>query len=269
MKKHLKPLAIAVVLTGSVFAFNACTCSQQSGNKTSKKEIEKEVKEFIYPLPTSFEVTEMLNRIGAAYIIDLCNPAANADKYVTEKSQALNLGVYGADLSYASTYRQRQETMDYMTASKKLIEELSISAAIDPDILDKIEQSADNKDALVKLITESFYSTYAFLQKNERAGVSATIMTGSWIEALYIATHISEDTYNNVEMLKIVMNQKESLNKLFEILEKDKQNSQVQEVLTDMTTIKAMFDAVEGGITEDQYKAIVTEVRSLRAKIVA
>jgi hypothetical protein len=269
MKKYFKPLSFAVVLAGATIAFNACTCSQQTDNKASKQEIEKEVKEFVYPLPTSFEVTEMLNRIGASYIISLSNPASNAGKYITEKSQALNLGVYGADLSYASTYRQHQETMDFMSASKKLIEELSISAAIDPEIVTKIEQSGDDKDALVKLITESFYNTYAFLQKNERGGVSAIIMAGSWIEALYITTNISEDTFNNKEMVKIVMDQKETLAKLLEIMAKDATNDNVKEVMQDLQPIKALFDALDGGISEDQFNAIVAEVRALRSKIVA
>jgi hypothetical protein len=269
MKKYLKPVAALVMIAGSVIMFNACTCSQQSGETASKKEIQKEVQDFVYPLPTAFEVTEMLNRIEAPYIIGLSNPAGNAGKYITEKSQALNLGVFGADLSYASTYRQRQETMDYMNASKKLIEELNISAAIDPDIIDKIEQSADNKDALVDLISDSFYSTYAFLQRNERTGVSAIIMAGTWVEGLYIATHISEDTFNNKEMVQIVMNQKASLNKLYDILVKDEQNRNVKDVLNDLLPIKGLFDAVDGAISEDQYNAIVSEVRALRTKITA
>ncbi|MFT3740660.1 MAG: hypothetical protein QM786_18065 [Breznakibacter sp.] len=268
MKKYLNPLALVLSLTGAAVAFNACTCNQQSGS-TSKKEIEKEVKEFVYPLPTAYEVTEMLNRIEAPYILGLSNPIANAGKYITEKSQALNLGVYSADLSYASAYRQKQETMDYMAASKKLIEELNISAAIDPDIVDKIEQSADDKDALVKLITESFYGTYAFLQKNERAGISSLIMAGSWVEALYISTNISEDTFKNKEMVQIVMDQKDTLAKLLEIMAKDAQNSNVTDMVNDLQSVKNAFDTINGGISEEQYSTIVKEVRILRDKIVA
>lgn len=268
MKKYFKSLAVALTVVSTAVAFNACTCNQQSGT-TSKKEIEKEVKEFVYPLPTAYEVTEMLNRIEAPYILGLSNPVGNAGKYITEKNQALNLGVFGADLSYASTYRQKQETMDYMSASKKLIEELNISAAIDPEIVNKIEQSADDKDALVKLITESFYGTYAFLQKNERAGVSSLIMAGSWVEALYITTHISEDTFNNKEMVKIVMDQKATLAKLLEIMAKDAQHNNVADVINDLQPIKSAFDAVDGAISEAQFNAIVKEVRALREKIVA
>jgi len=268
MKRYLKPIALSVAVSAAAFTFNACNGGQQAP-KTNRSDIEKEVKEIVYPLPTSFEVTEMLNRIGASYIIGVSNPAASATKYMTEKSQALNLGIYGADLSYASTYRQRQETMDYMAASRQLIEELNISAAIDPEIVSKIEANAENKDALVKIISDSFYNTYSFLQKNERSGVSSLIMAGSWIEALYIATHISEDTYNNKEMEKIVMDQNETLKKLLDIMSKDAANADVAETIKAFAPLKAIYDGINGGITEDQLNSIAKEVQALRSKIVA
>lgn len=264
MRTYLK----GITLSGAALLMVLASCNNAPKKTDEKKVIENKVKDVVYPLPTSYEVTEMLNRIGAEYILTLSNPAANASKYMTEKAQALNLGVYGADLSYASTYRQKQETLDFMAASKQLIEELNISAAIDPNIVDKVEQNADNKDALVKLVTDSFYATYAYLQNNDRAGVSSIIMAGSWIEALYIATHISEDTYNNKEMVKIVMDQKATLKELLEILNKDADNADVQEVITDLTPIKTVYDAINGGINEDQLNSISDLVKTLRSKIV-
>jgi hypothetical protein len=269
-KKYTKAIMFVAVIASAMVLMTACNCSQQSSkNKVSKQEIEREVKDLVYPMPTSFEVTEMLNRIGAAYILNLSNAPSGAGKYITEKSQALNLGVYGADLSYASTYRQKQETLDFMTASKKLIDELNITAAIDAEIIDKIEQSADNKEQLVDLITNSFHDTYRFLQKNDRAALSALIMTGSWVEGLYIATHISEDTFNNKEMVQIIMNQKESLTKLVEILKQYPGNDDVMDMLNQVMKVKNIYDSVDGAISEAQFNSIKTEVRLLRDKIVA
>ncbi|MFW6043007.1 MAG: hypothetical protein ACOCPW_01485, partial [Marinilabiliaceae bacterium] len=127
------------IIVSVALVFTAC---QSSGKKDSrdgeektkseprieKEEVEEDVREFVYPLPTTFEVTEMLNRIGASYILALSNSDDNVDKYLTEKKQALNLGVYGADLSYASTYNQKQPTIDYMEASKKLVDALNMSS---------------------------------------------------------------------------------------------------------------------------------------------
>lgn len=243
---------------------------KQAATDANKKEIEQEVREFVYPLPTSFEVTEMLNRIGAAYILTLSNPANNVNKYLTEKKQALNLGVYGADLSYSSTYRQRQEIMEYMSSSKELMEELNLSAAVDPKIIDKIEQASDDKDSLITIITNSFYNTYDYLKKNDRGGVSSIIMTGSWVEALYIATHISDDTFNNKEMIKIILDQKKSLDQLLEIMAKDQGNEDVQAVYKDLLPIKEIYESIElDAISEMQLNKIKTAIKELRDKIVA
>lgn len=244
---------------------------QQTSTKPriEKEEVEKDVKEFVYPLPTSFEVTEMLNRIGAAYILTLSNSTDNVDKYLTEKKQAINLGVYGADLSYASTYNQKQQTMDYMEVSKKLIDALNISGALPSDIIEQIEQNQDDKDALVKIITNTFYDTYEYLNANGRGAVSMLVLAGSWVEALYITTNISENTYQNKEMVKIVMKQKASLNKLLELMKKHEDDESVREVMHQLQPLANVYNMVEeNAISEEQMNIIIKETQKIRAAFV-
>lgn len=234
-----------------------------------KDQVKTEVAEFVYPLPTAFEVTQMLNRIGASYILSLSNPAENAEKYFTEKSRALNLGVYSADLSYASTYNQKQITIDYMNASNKLIEELDFSDAIDENLPEKIEQAENDKDQMIELITNTFYNTYEFLNKTNRGSVSVLVLAGSWVEGLYIAMHISEDTYNNVEMVKMVMDQKEPLQKLMDLITEHASDNAVAETGTLLTPIHTIYSELgEGSISQSQMEAIAAEVAGIREQIV-
>ena len=71
-----------------------------------------------YPIPTSFELTELIQRAGAPYILTLSNDSEKAGDYITQKDKALNLGVYGTDLCYASTYMMKQGTMLFLESSK-------------------------------------------------------------------------------------------------------------------------------------------------------
>ncbi|PRZ02018.1 hypothetical protein BY457_10138 [Marinilabilia salmonicolor] len=274
MRNLLSQPLIAIVLSLAL-VFSACQSGQKKDDKgenksvrtqkIDKEEIEQDVREFVYPLPTSFEVTEMLNRIGASYILTLSNSAENVDKYLTETKQALNLGVYGADLSYASTYNQKQQIVTYMEASKKLIDVLNITGALPTDILDKIEQNEDNKDELVEIITNTFYDTYEFLNVNQRGSVSMLVLAGSWVEALYITTNISEDTYQNKEMVKIVMEQKSSLNKLLEIMKKYESDPAVAAVIEQLTPLAEIYNMVEdNAISEKQMNMIIQEVTMVR-----
>jgi hypothetical protein len=267
---------LAFVVTAAILSFIGCSgnsnkaASDQSVVSDIKKEqIKENVTEFVYPLPTAFEVTDMLNRIGASYILSLSNPADNVEKYFTEKSKALNLGIYSADLSYASTYNQKQNTIDYMNASNKLIEELDFSDAIDKELPEKIEKVENDKDKLIDLITNTFYSTYEYLNKTDRGSVSVLVLAGSWVEALYIATHISEDTYNNAEMVKIVMNQKEPLDILMDLMQDFAASPDVAASIEELAPLYEIFNQLEdGSISETQMKTITTEVANLRESIV-
>nr|WP_319400205.1 hypothetical protein [uncultured Carboxylicivirga sp.] len=270
--KSIFPIVSLIIVTSVIFA--SCNSGSKSSTKSStpeikKENVEKEVRDFVYPLPTSFQVTEMLNRIEAAYILSLSNPVANVEKYLTEKSQALNLGVYSADLSYASTYNQKQETVDFMNASKSLIEELDIAPALDKNLLEKIESNLDDKDELVDVITNSFYDTYEYLNKNDRGSVSLLVLAGSWVEALYISTHISEDTFNNKEMVVIIMNQKEPLNKLMALLKQQEADADIAETIEDLKILHEIYNSVDAGsITEDQLTAIQENVAVVRDKFI-
>jgi hypothetical protein len=279
MRNLLNQPLIVIVLTVAL-VFSACQSGKKkdsnkedkdavTAKKIEKEEIEKDVRDFVYPLPTSFEVTEMLNRIGASYILTLSNPAENVDKYLTEKKQAINLGVYGADLSYASTYNQKQQIMSYMDASRKLIDALNISGALPSDIIEQIEKNEENKDKLVEIITNTFYDTYDYLNANNRSAVSMLVLAGSWVEALYITTNISEDTYQNKEMVKIVMQQKSSLNKLLDLMKNYEEDEDVAEVMKQLKPLAKVYNMVEeNAISEGQMDIIIEEVSKVRADFV-
>lgn len=275
--KKLTNCRYIVFLVVIVFAFNFVGCKQVDKKKNEgqtvkpllKKAIEKEVKDVVYPLPTTFELTSMLNRIGADYILGLSNSSENADKYFTEKARALNLGVYSADLSYASTYQRKQETMLFLKASKSLIDNLEITSAYNETLVEEVEKNLDNKDQLVKVITNSFYDTYEFLNKNAKGNVALMVVSGSFIEGLYIATHISENTYANSEIVKVIFDQKESLEKLLTVLGAEAKDPNIDSLIMELNGLKLSYDKiVDGSMNEEQLKEITASVAKLRESIV-
>jgi predicted small secreted protein len=266
---------ITSLLIAMSFVMASCNTGANKGQKSEavqidKAEVENEVREFVYPLPTSFEIVEMLNKIEASYIFELTNSTDNASKYFTEKEKALNLGIYGGDLSYASTYNQKQETLNFMDASRALLEGLDLQGAVSEDLPEQIEANEDNKEVLVELITNSFYDTYDFLQRNNRAPVSALVMAGAWVEGLYIATHISEETFNSKEMIEIVLKQKDPLVKLMEILSDYKTEASVAETIDDLSELASIYASIETtAITQEQMTQIAEESLKVRSKFVS
>ncbi|MBL7111698.1 MAG: hypothetical protein ISS19_07130 [Bacteroidales bacterium] len=221
-----------------------------------------------YPLPTAFEVTKLLIDAGAGYILDLCNRTENIDTYINLKSKALNLGVYGADLSYAATYNQTQETMQYLEATSRLINDLQISTGFNQSLVTRVEDNLDNVDSLILIITESFISTYEYLIENEQDNISVLVLAGSWIEALYITTQITIISINNEKIVDIISDQDKTLEKLIEIMEPLKDDPMIQDIHKSLKELKTHFDKEDKTFTKEQLDALIEKTESVRNKIV-
>ena len=276
LKSLIKQVSISFLSVVLIISLVNCkggsnsSSDESSSQKLDKSELEQKVRDVVYPLPTAFEVTEMINKIEASYIIGISNETANVDKYFTDKDQALNLGVYSADLSYASTYKMKQEVMSYMKVSQDLIIDLGITGAFSSDLVDQVEASLDNKDKLVDLITNTFYDTYEYLVKNNKEDLSLLVLAGTWIEGMYITCNISETVYNNPELVKVILHQKASLDKLVDLLVPHNEHETIKSVLLDLKPIKDIYDSVdETGITEAQLKKIIEQTTALRTKLVS
>ena len=258
-------------------AFALFGCSGDSGKKEKKTdmpkdktEMKKAVKEIVYPLPTSFEVTNMLNKAGASYILNISNSVQNVDKYMTEKSRALNLGVYGADLSYASTYQQSNETMSYFKASKRLTDDLNISTSFNKELLNKIEANLNNKEELVNIVTNSFHDTYKYLNKNGKGNLSILVLTGTWVEGLYIASQLASTSKDkNDDIVKVIVSQKKVFNKLMKIMEKSKDNADIAEIHGELKTVHEILNATKDKMSKEQFDKFAKEIEKLRTKIVS
>jgi uncharacterized pyridoxamine 5'-phosphate oxidase family protein len=266
----------AVILFAIAILLSSCKGKTDTGasgdisvdeSELSKDYAIRDVSE--YPLPTAFEVTTLLIEAGAGYIFDICNRVENVDKYITMQSKALNLGVYGADLSYAATYNQSQETMQYLQVSSQLIDELQISSGFNRDLVDRVEKNIDIVDSLIVIISDSFYDTYRHLQQNNQDELSVLVMAGSWIEAIYITSQIALTSQNNEELKKIIASQDPSLTKLLEIMEPVKSDEKIGELLTELQKIKAIFTSAGNMLDDDQLEELVGLTEELRTGIIA
>ncbi len=221
-----------------------------------------------YPMPTSFQVTETINKAGAAYISGITNQIENIEKYFTAKSRALNLGVYGADLAYVSTYQKKQETMNYLEASKKLIDQLEITTAFNEGLVEKVEKNLENKDTLIQIISKSYYDTYEFLTQNGRDNLSLLVIAGSWIEGLYITSQVALSTKSNQEIVQIIINQKATLNDLIELLNPSSSDPSIADVLTDLNNLKVMFDQLDNPSQNEIFNNVIKKLEIIRNKII-
>jgi hypothetical protein len=279
IKRYAFIAAMAIMIAAIGFSLPGCKQAQKEqgtekeksqDEKITKSEIKEDVSEVVYPLPDNFEITKTLNDIGASFIISLTNDVEKANKYVTEEKQALNLGVYSADLSYATTYNMRQYTMDYMDATKKLVNELGITGAYSPEFIKQIKANFDNKDKLVDMVTNSFYKTYKFMQQQGKDELSVMVVAGTWIEAMYLTTHVSENTFHNKKIVDLIRNQEKSLKKLIDLLKPYNDNETVKNILADLKSMWEIYqNRSEEGFTESQVSQLQKLSGQVRNEIIS
>ena len=274
--KVIRTFVLFVITGGLLFTVYSCkplSDKDKNGKKVllkpvAKEVIESELKEFVYPLPTSFEVTEMINDLEIGYDIGVSNPTENADKYFTEAKKAINLGAYGADLAYASTYQMKQEVILFLETSRNLADDLGIASIYNEELISEVENSIDNKEKLVNLITDSFYDIYSHLNQNGKANLALLGVAGSWVESLFITTQVSANVYHNIGLVKIIHKQKASLEMLMDILNDNEGDEKIDKMIIELTPLFNIYETVDENLSEKQVNAIVTEVEKLRTQLV-
>jgi hypothetical protein len=219
----------------------------------------KSVKEIFYSLPSPLETAMILKQAGAKYNEELLNPTENTSRYVTNKSMALNLGIYTTDLSYASLFDQTQATINYMNASKKMAEGLGILNAIDEDIIERLEANINNRDEIMDIISETIMNSSSFFEENDRQAMSNIVLVGGWIEGLYIATNLVEPDadFNNNELVNRIIDQKLTLSTVISLLDENSDNEDVQMVMVNVNELKRIFDKIE--ITSSKIEPVTDE----------
>jgi len=265
---------IFLTLAAAAFSAGLISCTGKQEKKrdtpTAEEKLEREIREYTYPLPSAFEVANMLNQIEASYIVGISNDSQNAENYFSERDKAVNLGIYAADLAYATTYNQKAEINSCFTACQTLVQELDFTAAFDQELPDQIEANLNNKDKLVEIVTNMFENTYSYLNSQGRTEISYLIMTGTVVEGLYLTTHISENTFQNPKIIQAILFQKEPLMKLEKMIENFKDAELMKDAYGDIKQINAVYAMEKGStsMTEAQVNNLTEVITGIRDELV-
>ena len=261
---------IAVVM----LTLNGCknTPEKQEGESSSvlvPKDKEAVIEDLSgYPIPTSFEISDLVYKAGAPYINNLSNEPGKAGDYITQRDMALNLGVYGTDLCYASTHAMKHGTMLYLEASKILIDELGISTTFNSDYAARIESNLDDRDSVIYIVTDSFYVTWNYLVTNKQDILARLVVCGSWIEGIYTTTNIAKTARDNTKFLEILAQQKNSLNKLVKLMEPVKNLEDISGIFKGLFDLQDLYEGVGDAMTEEQLEQVSEKIDALRGDII-
>lgn len=249
MKAHQKPFfgLTSIILVLAIFFAGCAGNSTRQENEATSDSIQKEftlspeAQNLLYTLPTPLEVTELLQSAGAGFIFDITNPISSVGKYVTEKSKALNLGIYSADLAYSATYNRTDETNKFLGCTSQLANELGIAGVYESNLVENVKKFGDNKDSLVALVSDIFYTTNDFLSKNNRNEVAVYVAAGAFTEGLYLASSLNMVANDNTKISTVLANQQENYTKLMSVLDIYQGEESMKSIYDAMIRIKPIF----------------------------
>jgi hypothetical protein len=195
-----------------------------------------------YSVPTPNELFGIVKEEGGALQIDLINSLENEEGYIDLKSKALNFGVYSADLGYMSCFDHSLEFLKYTKTVERLGEELGISEVFDKDLMDRIENNEGNNDSLFTISNDTYYDSYQFLEENEKGTELALIISGGFIESLYIVSNLVDDYEENNAIIKKIGDQKLVLENILDFCTTYMDDSNVAEIMDHLYTLGETFD---------------------------
>jgi len=287
-----------------VIVFMATCQSTQTGNDedfvlppddaslTTGTEVDG-LQEIVQSFNNPVEMAALLKDVGVPFSMKYLCPTNNADDYNTNFKKALGLGVLSVDLGYLNIYNKSSSIINYITVIKRLADGLKIGQFFDFQSIKTLATTSDNLDSLMYLCVNSFNQMDTYLRDNKRSHLSILIVTGMWVEGLYLASQVYKEKPNK-DVGERIGEQKIILNEIYQILKKYQTDKNFSGLVKDLEEIKKVFDEVKityevgepqtvekGGvvtiiqndkstvtISAEQLKEITTRTEKIRTKLI-
>jgi hypothetical protein len=257
-----------ILLTGGVLMLASHSCSTCSRQQTAMLEdvtidladlaidstyINMARKAF-YALPTPIEMSMLIKSSGINYQSALLNDPSNVSKYLTNQKMALNFGIYITDLTYAGLFDQSQTVLRYKRAILQLTDGLSLRSAIDPNTMQLLEANINNRDIVLQIISDMYASCTASLNEDDRYFLTLAMLTGGWIEGMYIATSMIDEKLasNKDRMNQLVINQKLTFDMMWQVMSELKNIPDVSALMNEMSDLAQLINQVNVNQTPNE-----------------
>ncbi len=202
------------------------------------------MEEIIQNISSPVEMAALIKAVGVPFSKQYLCPTENIEDYNTNFKKALGLGIMGADLGYLNIYSRTSQVVTYITAIKKLADGIKVGQFFDFATLKRLATNNENIDSLMYISVNSFNRMDAYLRENKRSDLSALIVTGVWIEGMYLATQVVKEKPNK-DIAERIGEQKVILDELLLILKNYKSNHDFADLIKDIEDIQSAFDGVE------------------------
>ncbi|MCK9561649.1 MAG: hypothetical protein M0R02_02895 [Bacteroidales bacterium] len=205
---------------------------------------------------------------------ELLNKYENVSLYTTSRSKAINLGIYGADLNYLIHFGQSENSIRYLIASRQLAGQIGVAMAFDQETMEEYQSNLENKDALINIIFLAYENVKKMLKSEDQFLLSTLVITGSWIENMYLTTKLLpyfESSEIKTKLVDKLLQQREYLTNMYELIVElhEGDNIFVNDLLEQLNKIETVYEDFENKLlTEEDIKVLEHHVSELRSKLI-
>jgi hypothetical protein len=135
-------------------------------------------------------------------------------------------------------------------------------------LYDSIKKNFDNKDKIVKILTDAFNDTYAYMSENDQQTLALLVVGGAWVEGMYLTTHVSEAAYQVSGISKVLIEQKKSFDLYLDLTKAYIDDVNIKDFVNNLEPIKKVYAGLGTSLTMDNIKDITTAISTIREKII-
>ncbi|MBN2166566.1 MAG: hypothetical protein JW717_09845 [Marinilabiliaceae bacterium] len=248
----LKRISFMLFIAAGLQLLSGCSgCNQNQGSDDLKMPdslandaplqlSEELIGDVVQNISSPVEMAALIKSTGVEFSQRILNNPDRVTDYNTSFKRALNLGVYSADLGYINMFDKSSIVINYLLAVKNMADGIKVGQFFDFTALKRLAQNSSNLDSLMEISVSSMNKMDSYLREQKRSNVSSLIVAGAWIEGLYIASNVVEQTHNR-ELTDRILEQKDIVDILLIILNNFSSDEKFANLAEKMSALKDAY----------------------------
>lgn len=285
MFRKFSPINLVLVTGVTAFAFLGSSCGGgheeenaeakdfEVTTDTIKSEVRINFDMLRVNIPTPSKLAAQLSAAKINYNKSFLLSSGKAGSFSSNYQKAVGLGALGSDLSIAAAYNQSQDAVEYLGQVAKLAGDLGIGNAFDPEFSKELIKNVSKPDTFSLMLDKAFDKAERNLRSNQRVALSILMITGGWIESMYLSAEGLNTNPNgaNTKQLYADLNSHcYSFEYIYQLLDAYKSNADCAKLAADLEPFKPKLKSIASNskLGAEQLGYIRETATALRNKII-
>ena len=266
---------MALAFIASTFLQSCGGSHEEPTETTEETPVEEVVIETIeddvtYMLPSPLQVVSLFKNAGLEYVGGITNPKENVNNYNSKYNQKLNFGVYAADMAYAITNNQSQESINYLNAIRELSEKIWMTDVINSiGVAERLEKNVGNEDSLVSIMADLQMQLDDYLDENGSSYAGSVIFAGAWVETMFLA--LNGNNNDNEKLTSRLSEQSYVVENIILAVTQANEDKEYDDLIASLEGVKSHFNDLSGDnkvLSNEKLDSLKTAIIELRTKII-